>query len=329
MSFELPFGYKQTTASANVDAMYGPYISLTAARTNVLAALRSIGRTVGIIESGKIVEYWWQEGTADNQLVKKVPPADQLLQLGETSTTAYRGDRGKIAYEHSQESGNPHGTTFNQLDGKPTTIEGFGITNAYTQVESNNRYQLLAKELTIATSTGYVNNLVIGDQRLIRVTADEVQTILTGVSHNTGIIIQVTSSSVPLVLAHNNSNSDADNRFYLGGRNITLEAGSIATLVKVATGWQLVSIAGMTYFSELGKTEDLKLLATVPGGYAQEVETEEFEADLPLQGVPMTSTDLDLMFPDVGTGFQVTCPSLNIMYKKFIDGWKSVSFTTV
>jgi len=31
-----------------------------------------------------------------------------LLTLGETSTTAYRGDRGKIAYDHSQTSGNPH-----------------------------------------------------------------------------------------------------------------------------------------------------------------------------------------------------------------------------
>lgn len=33
------------------------------------------------------------------------------LELGETSTTAYRGDRGKIAYDHSQVTGNPHGTT--------------------------------------------------------------------------------------------------------------------------------------------------------------------------------------------------------------------------
>lgn len=34
------------------------------------------------------------------------------LALGETSGTAYRGDRGKIAYDHSQiVSGNPHGTT--------------------------------------------------------------------------------------------------------------------------------------------------------------------------------------------------------------------------
>ena len=37
------------------------------------------------------------------------------LELGETSTTAYRGDRGKIAYDHSLEKGNPHGTTMNDL----------------------------------------------------------------------------------------------------------------------------------------------------------------------------------------------------------------------
>ena len=33
------------------------------------------------------------------------------LELGETSSTAYRGDRGKTAYDHSQvTTGNPHGT---------------------------------------------------------------------------------------------------------------------------------------------------------------------------------------------------------------------------
>ena len=33
------------------------------------------------------------------------------LALGETPSTAYRGDLGKIAYNHSQATGNPHGTT--------------------------------------------------------------------------------------------------------------------------------------------------------------------------------------------------------------------------
>jgi hypothetical protein len=60
----------------------------------------------------------------------------QSLALGETSATAYRGDRGKTAYDHSQVTGaNPHGVTFSTLGGKPTTIAGFGITDAYTKTE--------------------------------------------------------------------------------------------------------------------------------------------------------------------------------------------------
>ena len=37
------------------------------------------------------------------------------LALGETSSTAYRGDRGKIAYDHSQTTGNTHGTKLEEL----------------------------------------------------------------------------------------------------------------------------------------------------------------------------------------------------------------------
>jgi len=60
----------------------------------------------------------------------------QSLALGENSATAYRGDRGKTAYDHSQiAAANPHGTTFALLGGKPTTVAGFGITDAYTKTE--------------------------------------------------------------------------------------------------------------------------------------------------------------------------------------------------
>lgn len=37
------------------------------------------------------------------------------LALGETSRTAYRGDRGKIAYDHSQVRGNPHNTSKSEV----------------------------------------------------------------------------------------------------------------------------------------------------------------------------------------------------------------------
>ena len=44
------------------------------------------------------------------------------LALGETSSTAYRGDRGAAAYNHSQiTSGNPHGTTAADVGARPST----------------------------------------------------------------------------------------------------------------------------------------------------------------------------------------------------------------
>lgn len=46
----------------------------------------------------------------------------QGVELGETASTAYRGDRGKTAYDHSQTSGNPHATTAAQV-GAPTVLE--------------------------------------------------------------------------------------------------------------------------------------------------------------------------------------------------------------
>lgn len=58
------------------------------------------------------------------------------IALGETSATAYRGDRGKIAYDHSQATGNPHGTTINDIDGLQDKLSSkvdkiAGIIHAY------------------------------------------------------------------------------------------------------------------------------------------------------------------------------------------------------
>lgn len=43
-------------------------------------------------------------------------------ELGETSTTAYRGDRGKTAYDHSQATGNPHNTAIADISGLQTIL---------------------------------------------------------------------------------------------------------------------------------------------------------------------------------------------------------------
>ena len=48
--------------------------------------------------------------------------------MGETSATAYRGDRGKVAYDHSQvkDGSNPHGTTFASLPDVPSSLPPSG-----------------------------------------------------------------------------------------------------------------------------------------------------------------------------------------------------------
>jgi len=60
------------------------------------------------------------------------------LALGETSSTAYRGDRGAIAHTHALSSGNPHGTTFAQIQARPTTVAGYGLIDVFTKAEIGN-----------------------------------------------------------------------------------------------------------------------------------------------------------------------------------------------
>lgn len=72
------------------------------------------------------IQYRWT-GTAFSAL-------GGALQLGETSSTAYRGDRGKIAYDHSQitDGSNPHNTTADNVN-LATSISVDG--NVKSQVE--------------------------------------------------------------------------------------------------------------------------------------------------------------------------------------------------
>ena len=94
------------------------------------------------------------------------------LALGETSATAYRGDRGKTAYDHSQiTSGNPHGTTAAdvgaqvKLTGTQGQVVGFDSSgNAIAQdapsglPEGGTQGQLLAQG---ANGAEWVDNPVI------------------------------------------------------------------------------------------------------------------------------------------------------------------------
>jgi hypothetical protein len=65
-------------APKNLDAKYGPWLSLEAARAGILPQYRDLGQLVVISDGAKITGiYWWKEGTGDEQLIPFIQDAAQ------------------------------------------------------------------------------------------------------------------------------------------------------------------------------------------------------------------------------------------------------------
>lgn len=122
-------GYAPLDASAKVPAANLPSYVDDVEEYASLAAFPASGETgkIYMAKDTNVIYRWSGSGYVE---------ISASLALGETSATAYRGDRGKTAYDHSLvTTGNPHAVTFAQLGSKPTTLSGFGITDAYTKTE--------------------------------------------------------------------------------------------------------------------------------------------------------------------------------------------------
>lgn len=79
------------TNCGNNDALYGPYTSIDAALDAIPRALitgeGAIGRTIGVIEDGKVVEYWWQPVDGGYGFVKKVDTSTPIVNHTESAVT--------------------------------------------------------------------------------------------------------------------------------------------------------------------------------------------------------------------------------------------------
>lgn len=116
-------------------------------------------------ESGKIYV------TSDNNLAFRWSGSTYVeisasLAIGETASTAARGDRGKTAYDHSQVTGNPHGTTAAQIS---------GLGNAATKNVGTTAGTVMAGDTVIPTTTG---KIVGGGDPAIRVVNTTAETSL-------------------------------------------------------------------------------------------------------------------------------------------------------
>lgn len=84
------------------------------------------------------------------------------LALGETSATAYRGDRGKTAYDHSQEtSGNPHGVT--KSDVGLGSVENKSSATIRSEITKANVTNALGYTPPEKPSLHYVTSLTVKD----------------------------------------------------------------------------------------------------------------------------------------------------------------------
>lgn len=71
------------------------------------------------------------------------------MTLGETKDTAYYGDKGKAAYEHSFLTGNPHNTTYEEVGADKSGAANAALTSSkdYTDEKYQRLIRNLIKEL--------------------------------------------------------------------------------------------------------------------------------------------------------------------------------------
>lgn len=116
-----------------------PWQGLTRQQVADMIAAQQLGEHADVDLTG-IEDEWTLRWSQDSQSwgVGPAGTGGGSLALGETSSTAYRGDRGKTAYDHSQvTSGNPHGTTAADVGALPGDTVIPDITGLQATSEKN------------------------------------------------------------------------------------------------------------------------------------------------------------------------------------------------
>ena len=177
------------------------------------------------------------------------------LALGETIDSAYRGDRGKIAYDHSQlTSGNPHNVTKSDV-GLSNVVNSDTTTTANITDSSNKRFVTDA-QLTVIGNTSGTNT---GDQDLSgyatkNITLDRKTASYTLVANDNGKMIEMNVASAN-TLTINASLFSTGNQILIsqyGAGQTTITAGAGVTLrssggkLKTSAQYSLVTIIAIS-----------------------------------------------------------------------------------
>ena len=86
-SFNLGNQITLKNVNSNIDRDYGPYEDKTLSEiAELLKDTIQIGKTIGVIEEGKIVEYWWQkEGDGFEFVLKQNSSSSNISDISDAS----------------------------------------------------------------------------------------------------------------------------------------------------------------------------------------------------------------------------------------------------
>ena len=166
-NFELANKIKIVNPNANVDSDYGTYATISDACAAIPFELRALGKTVGIIENGSVVEYWWKSGTADANLVKKNNGEETFTFTFRTGAITATTNTVNIAlHESGSNSVTINGTTYSK-----TTADTFN----YTPVTSGQKKTLLiyAKADSQIFYLSEIGEIPLNSRLVATITVDE------------------------------------------------------------------------------------------------------------------------------------------------------------
>ena len=143
------------------------------------------------------------------------------LALGETSSTAYRGDRGKVAYDHSQSAHAPSGAQANVIE--TVKVNGTALTPSSKAVNITiNGSNLKTSATKTASNTSSISNSIASGTAL----DTAIQTLL-----NNDKVLDTKSGEV-----NNKSIPTYDANTYYSYGNVVYYEGKVYRHIKVSSG---------------------------------------------------------------------------------------------
>ena len=203
--------------------------------------------------------------------------------LGETSTTAYRGDRGKTAFDHSQFIGNPHGLTkadigLGNVDNVSTNDQILTYTKSTTPLPLISGEKLTTSLGKIAKSVDdnidHINNNLIhvssADKTRWDNKADKVNTGTASVSGTTKL--------------YNTTGDNSDGAITQMALTALLDEktskSTVSNVIVSGSGWNGDDIPYTQTVSVVGVTQSNMVEVTIPGSITNEQLTELVNAQV-------------------------------------------------